>query len=404
MKEAIVAWLRDYAWYWGSDATLFVVLAGFIAWVVSNLKVVSDAVTKLGKGYEKLPAAWQERLKRFAMVAWSALAPLVLAAVAGIEGYRGRWEGAVMLGAALALTAAGAMWLRERPWSLAAMQVVLLVGAMWGEQWFYQRRLQAQWSQDKVYVFLPTRATTEEKTEELQRFWREYVNAHRQVFDGVKGLRIEPKLWDGRDAVDDARVKQFDHRLDPERASAELRKAIRYVLRRETFCPAVVITSQVGFSDVAGSKTRTVRTTHEIYVESTAAPGAPLSYQWINLPTGKARLTSDDVKFLALRLAFAVVEVLPQLRCEPSPRLSDAERDGTVRQVMVLYRKFLSTASPDRQPGDLQERVGMLVARPTVTLEDARTVLDAYGVGPEESKAPAVPPRADALAEKLKNL
>jgi hypothetical protein len=403
MTEAVVTWLQDYMWYWGANATLVVVLAGILVWILSNFSAVSGAVKKLGEAYGKLPSAWQGRLRHLAAIAWVALVPLLLTVLAGIEMSNARWEGAAILGVAVVGTAAGARILRKRPGWLATMDIVLLAAAIAGEQAVYQSRLRAQWSMDKVYVVLPTRATTEEKAEEVQRFWREYVNTNRLVFDGIKSLRVEPSLWDGRDAIDEARVKRFDQQLDPERSSHDLRKQIRQVLRREPFCPAIVITSQVRFADVAGSNDRSVRTAHEIYVES-SAPDTPPTLKLVSLPGRDARLTTDDVKFLALRLAFAVIELLPELACDPSPRLSDAERDGAVRQVLRLYRKFLSTAPSDRQPGDLLERVDRLVSGPSFTLDDARKVLDSYGVEPGRQQRPEVPPRADALVEKLKNL
>lgn len=404
MIDIVTRGLGDYLWDWRSNATLLTVLGGGLLWVLSHWKVLADAVTKVNSLFEKLPTPVKTKLELYARGAWPFAGLLVLAAFAGIDAYGRRWAGVGILAAGVLVAGAAAWFLWRRVWGLAAAQLVLALAAVGGEQAFYQQKAQRQWNQDKVYVILPARAFTDEKAEELQRFWREYVNTHQQVFAGVTGLRIEPALWKGRDPVDPARLSDWDQQLDPARPQKELAKSIQHLLHRGRFCPAVVILSRVGFFDTGG-KARGVRATHEFYVEAVASPTAPVSLPTVNLPTGRARLTSDDVTYLALRLAFSVIEALPQLRCDPSPRLSDAERDAAVQRLMAQYRQFLAVSPRERQPADLLDRVNILVSRPPVKLEDALKVLDAYGiVDRDDPKLPSVPPRTEALAAKLGNL
>ena len=122
------------------------------------------------------------------------------------------------------------------------------------------------------------------------------------------------------------------------------------------------------------------------------------------VPEGRAQLTSDDAPYFALRLAFAVIDVLPRLGCDPRPLLSDAERDAALARLLERYQSFLGLLPPGRVPEGLEQKVAQALTRQPVKTAEARALLDAYPRIAPGDKPPDLPPHVAAIATKLENL
>ena len=233
--NGLLEWLHD----WHEEPISFL---GAVAVV---LVLAWSSWGRIESLFKKFPEQLQKRLQGLVPTAlrWS---PLILGALGvAFEAYFARWAGAaIFLLASLAILVERVA--RRRPgrsdsgWITAA-ELVLVALAVGGEHLLYLGLSRSEWALHHVYVILPTRSVSEHKPDERHRFWREYVSVHRQVFEGAPLVRIEPPLWRGGGA-DATGVEDLDKRLDPDAEARRLVPEVRRLLRRERFCPAIVVT------------------------------------------------------------------------------------------------------------------------------------------------------------------